>query len=287
MIIISDLRGQLCNRIFLTAYGLSLAESTGQRFYDFSLNEYARLFPATRRNKWIEPFYKLLRYALRAVVKTLWVLPGHPFVIDVTYENSGECSPGNPDFIARIKRRRLTFFRVNGYFDLSKIVFPPTEIIRETFTPDPEILRVAEEHARLAKDGADVLIAVHIRRGDYDIHLDGRHYYPIEFYREAMDRVASFFTGKRIAFLLCSNVPLPMELFAPYQVMTGPGTQLGDLFCMAECDYLLGPPSTFSLWAAYYKRKPIYQMFRKEAPKSLEEFMVPDGHFECYDLNTL
>ena len=146
---------------------------------------------------------------------------------------------------------------------------------------------MVREHARAAKDGADVLIGLHIRRGDYDIHLGGRHYYPLEFYRETMDRVAALFPNRRIAFLLCSNEKLPMEIFAPHQVATGPGTSLGDLYCLAECDYLLGPPSTYSLWAAYYKRKPIYQMFRREAPASLDNFMVPDGHFECYDLNTV
>ena len=86
MIIISDLRGQLCNRIFLTAYGLALSEKAGQRFVDFSLDKYAQLFPATRRSKWLEPFYKFTRYAVRALVKMLWLLPGHPLVIDVTWK---------------------------------------------------------------------------------------------------------------------------------------------------------------------------------------------------------
>ena len=287
MIIISDLRGQLCNRIFLTAYGLSLSELTGQRFFDFSLDKYADLFPATRRSKWIEPFYKLTRYTVRAIVKMLWMAPGHPFVIDVTWENTGEHSPGNPEFISRLKRRPLSFLRVDQYLDISKITFPPTQTIRETFTPDPEIMQMVQAHARAAKDGADVLIGLHIRRGDFDIHLGGRYYYPIAFYRETVDRIASFFPNQRIAFLLCSNEKLPLEIFAPYQVTTGPGTSLGDLYCMAECDYLLGPPSTYSLWAAYYKRKPIHHMFRREAPASLDQFWVPDGHFECYELNIL
>src|ERR1700689_4577304 len=100
MIIISDLRGQLCNRIFLSGYGLALAEGSGQRLIDFTLNEYADLFPATRRSPWLKLPLKLLRLAVRAVVKILWRLPiARALVIDVTYQNSGECSPGNPEFI--------------------------------------------------------------------------------------------------------------------------------------------------------------------------------------------
>lgn len=288
MIILSDLRGQLCNRIFLTGYGMALAEGTGQTLVDFSLNEYAGCFPATRRKKWLELPYKLLRGIVRAFVKIVWRIPmARELIIDVTYSNSGETSTANPAFMARIKRRPITFIRMDSYFDLSKIVFPPTETIRRHFTPDPEVLSTVREHARHAKGDADVLIGVHIRRGDYDVHLGGRHYFPAEFYREAMDRVAALFPNRRVAFLLCSNEKQSLELFAPLRVTPGPGTLLGDLYCLAECDYLLGPPSTYSLWAAYYARKPVCQMFRREAPSSLDQFVVPDGHFECYDLKTV
>lgn len=288
MIIISDLRGQLCNRIFLTAYGMAIANGSGQRLIDFSLNEYAALFPATRRMKLFEWPYKVLRLLVRAIVKTLWRLPiGRTFIIDVTYQNSEQCSPGNANFMAKIKRRRLTFIRVAGYFDLSKIVLPETETIRAKFAPDPEITRMARAHATAARRGADVLIGIHIRRRDYDMHLNGKHFYPVKFYREAMDQMVRILPGKKTAFLICSDEALPMDLFSPLQVMMGPGTVLGDLYGLAECDYLLGPPSTYSLWAAFYGRKPIFQMFRKEVPSHLEQFMVPDGHFECYDLNSV
>lgn len=288
MLIISDLRGQLCNRIFLTAYGLSLEALTGQKFINFSLDKYAVLFPNTRRPKWAEIPYKLARYVVRAVAKAAWLIPIVRFlVIDVTWKNTGDMSPGNPSFIDRLKRRPLTFIRMDQYFDISKLHFPDVEIIRRTFDPDPPILQAAHDHALRAKGGANVLLGLHIRRRDYDVHLGGRHFYPLDVYRQAMDRMVALFAGRKVAFLLCSDEKLPDDFVAAHPATCGLGTQLGDLYTLAECDYLLGPPSTFSLWAAYYGRKPIYQMIRPEPPDNLDKFMIPDGHFECYDLNTV
>jgi hypothetical protein len=90
-----------------------------------------------------------------------------------------------------------------------------------------------------------------------------------------------------VAFLVCSDEPVPDDFLAPFHATRGPGALLGDLYALAECDWVIGPPSTFSLWAACYGRKPIHQLCRRELPASLGDFMVPDGHFECYDLNLL
>jgi hypothetical protein len=38
------------------------------------------------------------------------------------------------------------------------------------------------------------------------------------------------------------------------------GSAVEDLYSLARCDYLLGPPSTFSLWASFYGNVPLHQM---------------------------
>ncbi len=278
MIIISDLRGQLCNRIFLTAYGMALAEAANQRFAGFTLHEYAGLFPRTRRSKWMELPYRLLRLGVRLVVKILERFPGgKAFYVDVTYAGTADRSPMNPDFVAKIKQRPLTFVRFQAFMDLSKMAFPShaAERIRTTFEINEDVKEAVRACAEKARQGADVLIGVHIRRGDYASHLDGLHFYPFEFYRKVMDALVEFFPGRKVAFLVCSNETLPMELFASLKITPGPGTVLGDLYSLGECDYIIGPPSTFSMWAAFYKRKPIYLMWEPQAPARLEDFKVP------------
>ena len=38
------------------------------------------------------------------------------------------------------------------------------------------------------------------------------------------------------------------------------GSAPEDLFMLSECDFLIGPPSTFSLVAAMYRDIPLYRM---------------------------
>jgi hypothetical protein len=94
--------------------------------------------------------------------------------------------------------------------------------------------------------------------------------------------MAKLLAPKRVAFLLCSNEPQRIEDYLPLTVTLGPGTLLGDLFTLSACDYILGPPSTYSLWAAFYGRKPISHLYKPAAPDSLSSFSIQDGNFEIY-----
>jgi hypothetical protein len=60
-----------------------------------------------------------------------------------------------------------------------------------------------------------------------------------------------------VAFLVCSNEPVaPLLSLEGLKVFEGPGTAIGDLYALAGCDKLMGPPSTFSLWASYWGGRP-------------------------------
>jgi hypothetical protein len=49
------------------------------------------------------------------------------------------------------------------------------------------------------------------------------------------------------------------------------GSAPEDLFMLSECDYLIGPPSTFSLVAAMYRDIPLYRMDTADASQMTEE----------------
>jgi hypothetical protein len=37
-----------------------------------------------------------------------------------------------------------------------------------------------------------------------------------------------------------------------------------DMYVLAACDAILGPPSTFSIWASYYGRVPLMQLEHRD-----------------------
>lgn len=58
------------------------------------------------------------------------------------------------------------------------------------------------------------------------------------------------------------------------------GAPASDLYMLSECDYLIGPPSTFSLVAAMYRDVALCRMDQAKAETlSMEDFRLFDYWF--------
>jgi hypothetical protein len=84
------------------------------------------------------------------------------------------------------------------------------------------------------------------------------------------------FPGRRLAFLICSDEPRHENEFPGLTVGFGPGSQMGDLHALARCDWILGPLSTFSMWASFYGNKPLLLLRDSAARVELSQFQVSD-----------
>lgn len=96
-------------------------------------------------------------------------------------------------------------------------------------------------------------LAVHIRRGDYATWLGGKYFYSDDVYLSAIEQALTL-VGTKSRILVFTNDPFPDR--APYQAAFGdvafPGSDPNvDHYLMSLCDYIIGPPSTFSMWASY------------------------------------
>ena len=63
---------------------------------------------------------------------------------------------------------------------------------------------------------------------------------------------------------------------------SGPRTVIGDLIALSKCDLILGPPSTFSGWAAWYGKVPIHFLENPTISLALDSFEIlpyPHGAF--------
>ena len=67
-----------------------------------------------------------------------------------------------------------------------------------------------------------------------------------------MKQVLSPFSGKRIRFLTSSNEKINELNFKDYDCRLCTGHPVANLYSLARCDYIIGPPSTYSVWANYY-----------------------------------
>lgn len=103
------------------------------------------------------------------------------------------------------------------------------------------------------------LIGVHIRHGDYQFFEGGKYFYKLDDYKNLMKALALLHPDLR--FVVCTNNrEIVLSDFAELNVVMAPGHELTDLYVLAKCNYIMGPPSTYSLWASYYGHVPLYQI---------------------------
>ncbi len=151
--------------------------------------------------------------------------------------------------------------------------------ICDLFTVLPEFSTpVKAKMAEYEKDAAGkfLRLGVHIRRGDYASWGDGRYFYDNRVYAEHIAKFASFFPDKTLYIYLSTNdfelsasqiekelhkIPIDNDQDMHIHLMKNNAAQ--DLFMLSECDYIMGPPSTFSLVASMYRDIPFYRMDTK------------------------
>ena len=125
-------------------------------------------------------------------------------------------------------------------------------------------------------------LGVHIRRGDYAQWQNGQYYFDDAVYAAHINRFAELHPDKTIhVFLSTNDSQVSAEAYqqaCPKVVIHHfKGSAPEDLFMLSGCDYLIGPPSTFSLVAAMYRDIPLYRMDVAD-----EQQMTPES-FRLFD----
>ncbi|MFC6222991.1 alpha-1,2-fucosyltransferase [Hymenobacter artigasi] len=150
------------------------------------------------------------------------------------------------------------------------------DFLRRVFRPIAVHRQVVEQVLRTNRAGTDVLVGIHIRRGDYAGWYGGAFLYENPTYARAMRQMQALFPAStRVRFLLFSNEPIADTDFADFDTGRSSDHPVEDLYAMAGCDYIIGPISTYSMWASFYGRVPLFHLHRPDQPiSSLDDFMV-------------
>ncbi len=122
-----------------------------------------------------------------------------------------------------------------------------------------------------------VRVAIHIRRGDYKTWEGGRYYYEDKDYLRFITRMRQLVKdelGKDSLFYLFTNDQVYLEGLG---ITVSDNPWYIDQFVMSRCDYIIGPPSTFSLWASYTGRTPFYHVKDKDYDFSFKDFEFCHG----------
>lgn len=139
---------------------------------------------------------------------------------------------------------------------------------------DAFIVRAKDIVAK-ARESVDIVVGLHIRRGDYKEAFGGMYYYSDDEYLRFMQGFEQS-CGKRARFVIVSNEPVNVDFFASHGVLVADASASApeDVVTLSECDCIMGPRSTFSRFAAFYGNKPICRILDQTQRIDIENFEI-------------
>ncbi|WP_028981233.1 alpha-1,2-fucosyltransferase [Sporocytophaga myxococcoides] len=287
MIIICNKPGQLGNRLIVFASFIAFAREHNLKLLNPAFDEYTVYFdgsgPAVsmypRASKSWFSLYKLRRinyfffYYLFAVIKRLRFFNG--FIKTIAISENEELDIETNKILKESKGKIILVkgwkFRAN-----TLLVKNRNEIIKYFIPSEKYFSRIESYAEKVIKSGTRIYVGIHIRRGDYKSFENGIYYYSDEQYLQQIKRVSQLLKARDLTFILCSNETLNLDYFRQnnLSVETGPGFELDDLYTLSKCDYIIGPPSTFTMWASFYGEKPLYMIKNPQTLFELKDFEV-------------
>ena len=162
---------------------------------------------------------------------------------------------------------------------------PDRSIVRELFLPNQNIREEVDALFSKYRDSGFFIIGIHIRRRDYKTWQGGKYYYSFETYRGIMSQVKQLYPEKRICFYIASDEQVLWDPFKDLPcIHIEKANAATDLYALSLCDRLVGPPSTFSRWASFVNKVPLYFIFDKTAVIASDRQFCPiSDHFHFED----
>jgi hypothetical protein len=279
MIIISDAPGQTCNRLW--SYVGSVAQCIAQHkkmailFFDETIEDFPSLlhcqhiyFPLW--NKWfLEHFngwkyYKGLTWRIKYKYNKSW----NKISVILGFTNGWQT--------------RSDYRYLQQAFPTLKLIFRPKE----------DIIRKANAMIEKLRKDSDLVIGVHIRRGDYAFWQNGRFFYELETYHQLMIKIVKLYKNYRVSFFISSNEEFSLDIFDNLKCErfgNEPSGAILDLYTLSICDRLIGPFSTYSRWASFIGEVPLCfiesenQQFAEDSFSKIIDFFHFENGKEIYD----
>lgn len=270
MLVISAKSGQLGNRLLLFANFIAFAIENKLTVLNPAFEEYAEFFDSTNKdllcrfpdsflsiagNKFLRKYYYIFNLYL---AKT-----GKFNTIVIQREQTFSWSKSNT--VNELKSGSLNFFQGwlfrDGWFvDDLPILRKHREKICTYFHPLNKYSINVDKLISNIRSQAEIIIGVHVRHGDYQQHHNGLYFYSIEEYIKVMKLAQELFPDKKLTFLICSNEQQNKNYFQEFSYVYGNNHIIEDMYSLAQCDYIIGPPSSYTMWASFYGEKPLYMI---------------------------
>ena len=163
-----------------------------------------------------------------------------------------------------------------GYFQSYKYFDKIKDIIVEEFSVNINIQRIADEYINSIK-GADGIVSIHVRRGDY---LNFPNIHPtstLEYYNKCIQYFDNI--GKYNYIVFSDDILWCKQNLKHKNIHYSENKDnVLDLCIMSKCNHNIITNSSFSWWAAYLNKN------KNKIIKCPKEWFGKDGNQDYYDL---
>lgn len=296
LLCVTDASGQLGNRLFTFAHVIAAALEHGHTVANPAFAPYAETFVGTagdllcryppRRSRlrpsadrgdrvvrWLSVALPFAEALARSAVLRRSVAVLESGATTTLLDPGGECDLDGPGFRQAAAARRLVLLK-GPLHRAHRSIRKHGDAVRKHFRPVDRVARAAGEAMARARRRGRTVVGVHVRHRDYRSFLGGRYFFAAEQYAALMGRLAAVLGAADTAFLVCSDEPQEPGAFGELRVERAGGSAAADLFALARCDYVVGPPSTFSAFASFLGAVPRYTIEDVGRPPRLADFVV-------------
>lgn len=257
-------KGQTCNRLFTYSNFISDSLESNEKIIIFSPDISLRDYPNFYNLNFIKfPLYfksieNIIGY--KTYVKLLHFLWGNKYILKLL-----------ATILKPFPLIKVIVASTGSY--KSKNIEKHKNELKNIFTPNNRITSYVTSSFESIRKNFKIICGVHIRRGDYRQWNGGRYFYTDEQFYSVMEKVKKLFPGQSLTFFISSNENINVKKFDDFDHFFIQNSEaMMDLYGLSLCDYIIGPPSTFSGWASFYGGKPVYFIENPHEEMSLTSF---------------
>ncbi|KAA2238922.1 hypothetical protein F0L74_22160 [Chitinophaga agrisoli] len=266
MVVLTSLYGQTSNNFIQFIHLDSFCREHNIPFRNPRLKKYYNDYPNLRKAKLDYTGWQLFR-------PLKWLR-----MMNVLNFDDQEQRPAYREKLQLLRGRKL--FCEGWFFRSIETVPKYRQLYQHLF--DPAIDKQALRDKYLQRTSPDeVILALHIRRGDYKEFYNGVFYFEDDTYLEKISQFKASIGKPCKVIIFTNDDALDKELYIRTfgNVTISDNPVVADHYLMSQCDYILGPASSFTYWASYIGEKPFMHLLDKKDEVRLDRFRISDGSY--------
>jgi len=243
-----------------------------------TFNDIASLYvdPCNTQTNWFLHFLqidllgKLFRHSrvVKKVFSIVWILSKLGVLKLIRFDKQDDHVSAEKKLLKAFEKHDLVY--VAGWrFRLTELSEKYRNEMSLKYAIKPHYLKdsaLMNEINALKLDGY-TLIGIHIRRGDYQKWKGGKYFYDDDVYQKQLRAIESELYLKGIykyKFVIFSNEIVDFQ--NDEKIIISNENWYIDHHIMSLCDLLIGPPSTFTLWASYLGGVKLFHLYKANQP---------------------